>query len=91
MQRPEWFIAAGISLQRAGRLEEAVAVLREGIAIWPTVPELRNSLGIFLGQLQRLDEAVVQYEESLRMRPAGAKPRGRSDAGTVGRAADQSR
>jgi predicted O-linked N-acetylglucosamine transferase (SPINDLY family) len=70
VQRPEWFISAGVSLQRAGRLEEAVAVLRQGTALWPTVPELRNSLGILLGQLQRLDEAVAQYEEALRMRPA---------------------
>jgi hypothetical protein len=49
MQPAEWFLSAGISLQRAGRLEEAVELLRQGTIAWPTVPELRNSLGLILG------------------------------------------
>ncbi len=41
----------------------------KGSPQWPTVPELRNSLGLILGQLQRLDEAIAEYEQALRMRP----------------------
>ena len=56
----------GEALGRAGRLEESVAVLRQGIQLAPYTPVLYKALALRLIQLKRFDEArqmLAKYVE----------------------------
>lgn len=59
----------GSALERAGRFEEALAPLREAVALEPDYARGHNNLGIVLHRLERLDEAIAQYREAVRLSP----------------------
>jgi tetratricopeptide (TPR) repeat protein len=59
----------GNSLQRAGRLEEALPHYRASLELHAASPEVLNSLGVTLQRLGRVDEAIPYYRASLRLDP----------------------
>jgi tetratricopeptide (TPR) repeat protein len=65
----------GNSLQRAGRLEEALPHYRASLALYAANPELLNSLGVTLQRLGRIDEAIRYYRAALRLDPMRAHVR----------------
>jgi len=67
--------ALGVSQQRAGLAESAVATYRRCLSLSPASPEIHNNLGTALDQLGRLPEAVRCFEQALALRPTYARPR----------------
>jgi tetratricopeptide (TPR) repeat protein len=65
----------GQALFAAGRLGEAEAVYRRGLAIAPGSPELHVDLGITLARRGRVPEALVQFQEAAAADPSFAKAR----------------
>ncbi len=59
----------GLSLARSGRVEEAVASLREAVRLAPQWPEAQNDLGYLLAECGQHREAESCYREALRLRP----------------------
>jgi tetratricopeptide (TPR) repeat protein len=59
----------GNSLQRAGRLDDALPHYRASLKLHATSPEVLNSLGVTLQRLGRVDEAIPYYRASLRLEP----------------------
>jgi len=59
----------GSSLQTEGRLDEAIAVLRQAVAARPDDPGARNNLATALRAAGRTDEALAEFEQALRSRP----------------------
>jgi tetratricopeptide (TPR) repeat protein/mono/diheme cytochrome c family protein len=59
----------GAALQAAGRLEEAVGILRQAVAADAANPTARNSLGTALQARGDLEGAIREYEEAIRLRP----------------------
>ncbi len=59
----------GNVLQRAGRLEEAVAHHREALRLYPDYGEAHNNLGAALHRMGWVEEAVAEYKEALRLVP----------------------
>jgi protein O-mannosyl-transferase len=68
-------VAYGDVLAAAGRLPEAEAQLRAGIALAPDDPAARVRLGAVLAQQQRFDDAVPQLERALALRPGDVDAR----------------
>ncbi len=58
----------GVELQRAGKLEEAIAEYKEALKPAPHFAVLAN-LGIVYAQLGRFEEAIAQYEQALKLAP----------------------
>lgn len=63
-----WHLA-GIIRRRAGRLESAVEAFQRAIAGGIDTAELRNSLGLALGELGRTGDAAVQFAAAIRLDP----------------------
>lgn len=59
----------GSALQTEGRLEEAIAVLREAVAARPDHAGARNNLATALRAAGRVDEAIAQFERTLHSQP----------------------
>jgi len=59
----------GASLLAEGRLEEALASLRQAVRAGPGNPAARNTLGTALQAKGDLEGAVAEYREALRLRP----------------------
>jgi tetratricopeptide (TPR) repeat protein len=60
-----------IHLRNSGRLDSAIALLREGIEQFPTVAELRRNLGQMLYEAGDNDGAASAYIASLGIEPDG--------------------
>ncbi len=58
-------LARAVALFTQGRLEEAVAACREGLALAPTRSALHNNLGLALRRLGRTTEAIDTFEAAL--------------------------
>ena len=58
----------GSALGALGRYDEAVARLRQGLALGEN-PEIRHNLGYAHHRQGRLDEAIAEYEAALRLSP----------------------
>ncbi|MGC8667418.1 MAG: tetratricopeptide repeat protein [Chthonomonadales bacterium] len=54
-----------------GRLEDAIRVYREGIALTPTSALLHDGLGGLLYSWERYDQALPVLEEAVRIKPDG--------------------
>jgi tetratricopeptide (TPR) repeat protein len=67
-------------LYSRGRFEEALAVYREGILQYPSVPELHYGAGNALYRLKRFAEAAKEYDESAR---GGTSPESRYNKGNT--------
>ncbi len=64
--------ARAMQLYQAGRLIEAVGFFQKSLALAPDQVECLNSLGIALGMLGRLDEALDAYWRALKIQPQNA-------------------
>jgi len=56
-------------LLKQGRLEEAIADLREALRLLPRQPVAHNNLGLALLRRGELDPAIAHFREALRLRP----------------------
>ena len=56
-------------LVEAGATAEAVGEFRAALALMPGSVDVLNNLGIALGSLGRLDEAIESFERALSVRP----------------------
>ncbi len=62
-------INAGLALDKAGRIEDAIGHFRQAIQLQPAFAEGYNNLGLELFKIGRVPEAKNQYLEALRIRP----------------------
>lgn len=65
----------GKGLREAGRLEEAVALLREAKEAFPEHADLYEALGAVLGDAGNRGEAIACWAEALRLRPETERAR----------------
>lgn len=59
----------GSACAEQGRLDAAVASLRQAAALAPASPELQFNLGVTCGRLGRRDEAVAAYRRAITLKP----------------------
>jgi hypothetical protein len=64
----------GMALSRAGRHDEAVKTLEDGLAAYPRSVGLRVQLGLALVRAGRADKAIPVLEEAARIAPADPGP-----------------
>jgi tetratricopeptide (TPR) repeat protein len=67
----EYFLSAGLLLQKQDRMEEMAAMLREGLAVEPVSRTMRIALIRYLVHQDRLDEAREQAALGDRLRREG--------------------
>lgn len=67
--RPAVRYAAGITLFRIGRYEEAKQELEKAIALQPTAEEATRLLGRVLMRQHKIDEGLAQFNKALAIRP----------------------
>ena len=58
----------------AGRFDDAICALREGISVAPTMPELHNNLGTLLLARGRFADAEAALTTALRLWPTSPQP-----------------
>ncbi|MGA7809149.1 tetratricopeptide repeat protein [Bradyrhizobium sp.] len=63
--QPAWFYNLGLSLERLGKLEQALACYDSALALNPRSAEGCNNRGNVLKALNRTDEALASYEQAL--------------------------
>ncbi len=66
---PEQMLKEAISLQQAGKLDQAIAGYRLLLEKYPNVPEVRSDLGAALSAEGRYQEAIEQYQTALKLKP----------------------
>jgi tetratricopeptide (TPR) repeat protein len=76
---------AAMTLQREGRLTEAVEGYRRALAVWPELWPAAANMGQALVKLGRFDEGVRAYQQALRFNPADAKLHIGITLGLIGR------
>ena len=54
-----------MTLAQCGRIDEAIAELREAIKLKPDYAEAHHNLGVVLAGRGQADEAIAQYEQAL--------------------------
>ncbi|MGZ9014782.1 MAG: O-linked N-acetylglucosamine transferase, SPINDLY family protein, partial [Burkholderiales bacterium] len=64
------WVNLGIVLQKQSRLDQAVACLRDAVALAPTNAAARNNLALTLALQGRLEEARNEYTAALNVAPA---------------------
>ena len=64
-----WFLARGISLERAGDLMAAEAEYREVLRVKPGLDVANNRLGVVLARQERYEEALKCFEAAVAVRP----------------------
>lgn len=62
-------IQGALSLSQVGRIDEAIAMLREGIETSPAEPELHYQLGLMFAACERYEEAITQLTTADALRP----------------------
>ena len=67
---PSLILALGDLLRRAGRLEEAEAVLRSIVKRHPDVPQIESSLAVVLQEQGKLDDALARARRASAALPA---------------------
>ncbi len=69
LEHPLLFNLVALGLEQAGRLDEAAALLRRGLAIAPQDAGTRNALGLVLMRLEQPEEALGHFETVLKAHP----------------------
>ncbi len=59
----------GTTLERAGKVEEAIAHFEQAVRINPDYAEAHNNLGVALTDQGKVTEAIAHYQQALRLRP----------------------
>jgi Flp pilus assembly protein TadD len=62
----------GALLAGAGKMDEALARLREAVRLDPDNADAQSNLGVVLGKVGKLDEAVTHYRQAIRIEPGDA-------------------
>ncbi len=68
-----WFWARSLAAAAEGKLDDAVALLEEGIACYPHAAALRNNLAVFHEKLGHVDVALRVVQEGLEEDPTVAQ------------------
>ena len=68
-ERPELVVRQSLALWAAGRREEAIDSLRDGIRVNPECAELHFQLGTLLAAAERFDEAELRFTQTLNLDP----------------------
>ena len=66
---PEAHNNFGVALKEQGRLEEALASLRDALRLKPDYADANSNYGVALLEQGRLQEAVSSYREAIRLKP----------------------
>jgi tetratricopeptide (TPR) repeat protein len=66
---PDAFSLLGAIYHQAGRVDEAIAWLREAVRAEPQNAQYHNNLGVYCTHAQQMHEAVACYQLALRLRP----------------------
>lgn len=64
-QSPQELLKEAISLQQAGKLDDAIHDYRLLVDKYPDIPQLRSNLGTALAAQGRYTEAIVEYKKAL--------------------------
>ena len=59
----------GHTLEKTGRIEEAIRQYEQALRIEPDQADTHNSLGVTLVQVGRIPEAILHYVQALRIKP----------------------
>ena len=70
--RPEVRYALALTLQGAGRPNEAIDELNRALALQPNYEEARRRLGLVLAQQGQIDAAIVEFRKAIALRPTSA-------------------
>ena len=65
LEKPEFYWRHGRSLAAAGKLPEAVAVLRHSLELAPNEASLHNELGMALSRQGAKEEALASFEQAV--------------------------
>ena len=65
LEKPEFYWRHGRNLAAAGKLPEAVAVLRRGLELAPNEASLHNELGMALSRQGAKEEALASFERAV--------------------------
>ena len=68
-ENPRAHTNLGGALERAGKIEEAIAHCEQTLRISPDYAEAHNIWGNALAQAGKIEEAIAHYEQALRIRP----------------------
>jgi Flp pilus assembly protein TadD len=74
-------INVGVMLEGEGRLDEAMAHIREALRLKPDSADAHRALGAGFKRIGRKDEAVAEYQEAVRLEPYS--PEGQYGLGVV--------
>ena len=66
---PQALLKEATSLQQAGKLDEAVADYRLLLQQYPNIATIHSNLGAALSGLGHYEEAIQEYEKSLKLQP----------------------
>jgi Tfp pilus assembly protein PilF len=69
LAHPLLYNVAALSLDQAGKLTDALALLEQAVRSWPDDLGVRNALGLALLRLERPAAALEQFEALLRLNP----------------------
>ncbi len=65
----DW-VERGLALIQAGRIEESIEVMEEGLALDPRSVDLHRNLGVALARLERLEDALRHFRQAATIEPA---------------------
>ncbi len=69
---PRFYYGLGIALQRAGKLEEAIAAYRQVIKLQPDSASAYYNMGTALSDQKKLEEAITAYRKAIELDPKDA-------------------
>ncbi len=75
LRRADAAFKAGYAAMQSGNLEEARKNFAEAVRLAPRIPESHVALGIVLAQLGHAEEAIHEFELTLKLRPGDAMAR----------------
>lgn len=68
-ENPQKLLKEAISLRQAGKLDQAITEYRLFLEQYPDVAPVRSDLGAALAAAGRYEEAIVEYQRALKLKP----------------------
>jgi hypothetical protein len=59
----------GVDLALERRYEEALALFRQALQLWPEYPEAHHNIALSYTEQARFEKSIVHYREAIRLRP----------------------